>query len=308
MSIVQSTIERMKTARAAETSRQGEPPRNGPPIRTVKAASEPISAAAVPELPPTITWPESRDPPVTVDVNQLREQGLFASPKFMRRQQEDYRALRREVIAATRQRPSPESPPIGPIVAVTSALPGEGKSYTAVNLALSVASEGIHDVLLIDADTVRRRTTEVLQLGSSPGLLELLANPARPFVEYVRSTTIARLKVLPAGQRHEGASELFSLGRVGPLFAAIAAAMQGHIVIVDTPPILLSSDTPVVTDSAGQVLLVVRAGHTLQDSVRDAASRIKTSIPVGVVLNDWNPVLPSERRAYRGYETYEPSS
>jgi Mrp family chromosome partitioning ATPase len=199
-------------------------------------------------------------------------------------------------------------PPIGPIVAVTSALPGEGKSYTAVNLALSVASEGIHDVLLIDADTVRHRTSEALQLGSSPGLLELLAKPSRPFVEFVRSTTIERLKVLPAGQRHEGASDLFSIGRIGPLFAAISAAMQGHIVIVDTPPILLSSDTPVVTDSAGQVLLVVRAGHTLQDSVKDAASRIKPSVPVGIVLNDWNPVLPSERRAYQGYENYEPSS
>jgi receptor protein-tyrosine kinase len=89
------------------------------------------------------------------------------------------------------------------------------------------------------------------------------------------------------------------------LFAAISAAMQNHIVIVDTPPILLSSDTPVVTDCAGQVLLVVRAGITLQDSVKDAASRIKTSVPVGVVLNDWNPVLPSEQRAYRGYEGYE---
>ena len=305
MSIVQSTIERLKSARAAEIARQGEA-RNVPSHKVVaRAVADPVPAAPVVELPAPILWPASKDPPIPVDAHRLREAGLYASPDFVRRQQEDYRALRREVIAATRQRPAPEAPPIGPIVAVTSALPGEGKSYTAVNLALSVASEGIHEVLLIDADTVRRRTTEALQLSAAPGLLELLAKPARTFAEYVHSTTIEHLKVLPAGQRFEGASDLFSLGRVGPLFAAISAAMQNHIVIVDTPPILLSSDTPVVTDCAGQVLLVVRAGVTLQDSVKDAASRINSSVPVGVVLNDWNPVLPSERRAYRGYEGYE---
>ena len=304
MSIVQSTIERMKATRAAE-SRLTEPRVAVKPAG--RSAPEAVHGAAASNMPSSV-WPETQGPPVVVDVARLRNQGFYASPDFVRRQQEDYRSLRREVIAATRQRPSPESPPIGPIVAITSALPGEGKSYTAMNLALSVASEGIHDVLLIDADTVRRRTTEVLEMGALPGLLQLLEKPARNFMEYVRPSTIERLRVLPAGQRHEGASDLFSLGRVGPLFAAISAALQGHIVIVDTPPILLSSDTPVITDSAGQVLLVVRAGHTLQDSVKDAASRIKTSVPVGVVLNDWNPVLPSELRAYRGYETYDPAT
>ena len=304
MSIVQSAIERMKATRAAE-SRLPEPRvAVKPPGRS---APEAVPVAAASNMPSSV-WPEIQGSPVVVDVARLRTQGLYASPDFVRRQQEDYRSLRREVIAATRQRPSPEAPPIGPIVAVTSALPGEGKSYTAMNLALSVASEGIHDVLLIDADTVRRRVTEVLEMGALPGLLQLLEKPARNFMDYVRPSTIGRLRILPAGQRHEGASDLFSQGRVGPLFAAINAALHGHIVIVDTPPILLSSDTPVITDAAGQVLLVVRAGHTLQDSVKDAASRIKTSVPVGVVLNDWNPVLPSELRAYRGYETYDPAT
>jgi protein-tyrosine kinase len=307
MSIVQSAIERMKATRAGESSRPLEPR----PLSVKSVSKVPLEPAPIPtatnELPSFVVWPESKEPPLVVDLTRLRAHGLYASPDFVRRQQEDYRVLRREVIAATAQRPSPEAAPIGPIVAVTSALPGEGKSYTAVNLALSMASEGIHDVLLIDADTVRRRTTEVLEMGASPGLLDLLAKPTRYFADYVRPTSIERLHVLPAGQRHEGASDLFSLGRVRPLFAAINAAMQGHIAIVDTPPILLSSDTSVLTDSAGQVLLVVRSGHTLQDSVKDALSRIKVSVPVGVVLNDWNPVLPSEHRAYQDYESYKPA-
>jgi protein-tyrosine kinase len=307
MSIVQSAIERMKATRASESMRPPEPrPPSVKPVSKVPLEPAPIPAATH-ELPSFVVWPASNEPPVVVDLERLRAHGLYASPDFARRQQEDYRVLRREVIAATAQRPAPEAAPIGPIVAVTSALPGEGKSYTALNLALSVASEGIHDVLLIDADTVRRRTTEMLEMGAYPGLLDLLAKPTRYFTDYVRPTSIERLRVLPAGQRHEGASDLFSLARVGPLFAAINAAMKGHIVIVDTPPILLSSDTPVLTDSAGQVLLVVRAGHTLQDSVKEAMTRIKVSVPVGIVLNDWNPVLPSERRAYQDYESYRPT-
>jgi len=306
MSIVQSTIERMKANRMAEGRTAEARPLEAHNVRPAKPAAE-LSQTLANDLPTAIVWPETSEPPVVVDVRKLRDHGLYASPDFARRQQEDYRALRREVIAATGQRPSPDAPPVGPIVAVTSALPGEGKSYTAVNLALSMASEGIRDVVLIDADTVRRRTTEVLQMTALPGLLELLSRPGKSFKEFVRHTTVEKLHVIPAGQRHEGASDLFSVGRVGPLFAAIAAAMHGHIVVVDTPPILLSSDTPVLTDCAGQVLLVVRAGHTLQDSVKEAASRIKVSVPVGVVLNDWNPVLPSERRAYPSYEGYEPT-
>jgi len=179
-----------------------------------------------------------------------------------------------------------------------------GHTYTALNLALSMASEGIHDVLLIDADTVRRSLTQALDLGDAPGLIELLGRPGRSFMDYALRTSVERLRVLPAGVPCDGASDLFSFGRVGPVVAAINSALGGHIAIVDTAPILLSSDTPVLMDSAGQVLLVVRAGHTLQDSVKDAVSRIKESVPVGVVLNDWDPLLASERQAYYGYEAY----
>ncbi len=291
MSIVQSALDRMKAARPAE-------------IRPGKAAAK--AATPTSEPPPhSPNWRPATAPIVSIDPERLRELGLYPSPSFLRRQQEDYRGIRREVISATHQRPQTEGAEIGPIVVVTSALPGEGKSYTALNLAISIASEGTYDVLLIDGDTVRSSLSQALDVRDSPGLIELLSNPATNFMDHVRHTSIERLYLLPAGRPFEGASDLFSAGRVGPLFAAIGAALAGHIVIVDTPPILLSSDTPVITDAAGQVLLVVRAGQTLQDAVRDAASRIRETIPVGAVLNGWDPILPSEKQTYRGYEAYE---
>jgi receptor protein-tyrosine kinase len=168
-----------------------------------------------------------------------------------------------------------------------------------------MASEGIHDVLLIDGDTVRHSLSSAFDLEASPGLIDVLARPGKDFMQFTHPTSIDRLRFLAAGRHYDGASDLFSVGRVAPLFAAIGAALEGHVVIVDTAPILLSSETPVLTDTAGQVLLVIRAGLTLQDSIKEAASRIKSSVPVGLVLNAWEPVLPSEKKAYNGYEAYE---
>jgi len=292
VSIVQSALERMKSNRASESR-----------ASVSKSSSRPNAAAEAP--PQGIPWLPATAPLVDVSPDRLREIGLYPSPDFLRRQQADYRSIRREVISATHQRPQGEGAEIGPIVVITSALPGEGKSYTALNLALSIASEGTHDVLLIDGDTVRSSLSRALDVSDAPGLIELLGTPNANFLEYVRHTVLPRLYVLPAGQTFDGASDLFSAGRVAPLFSTIGSVMTGHVVIVDTPPILLSSDTPVLTDVAGQVVLVVRAGQTLQDSVRDAVSRIRETIPVGAVLNGWDPILPSEKQTYSGYEAYE---
>jgi len=294
-------MERLKASRAAEPGRAAEPRAARPSAR---AAADSAAALVAASLPSPVIWPQTSTPVVEIDVADLNERGFYPHADFVSRQQEDYRVLRREVIAATRSKAAPDAAVIGPVAVVTSALAGEGKTYTALNLALSMASEGIHDVLLIDADTVRRSLSHALDVGDAPGLIELLGRPGRSFMDYALRTSVERLRILPAGVPCDGASDLFSFARVGPLLAAINSALGGHIAIVDTAPILLSSDTPVLMDSAGQVLLVVRAGHTLQDSVKDAVSRIKESVPVGVVLNDWDPLLASERQAYYGYEAY----
>jgi protein-tyrosine kinase len=295
VSIVQSALERMKSNRA-----QAQEPRPS------KGSGSSAPGAAAEAAPQSIPWPPSNAPAIEINTDHLREIGLYPSASFLRRQQEDFRSIRREVISATQQRPQGEGEEVGPIVVITSALPGEGKSYTALNLAISIASEGTHDVLLIDGDTVRSSLSQALGVGDARGLIDLLTHSNNThFLEHVRHTVLPRLHVLPAGQTFEGASDLFSAGRVGPLFSTIGSVMKGHVVIVDTPPILLSSDTPVITDIAGQVLLVVRAGQTLQDSIRDAVSRIRETIPVGAVLNGWDPILPSEKQTYSVYAAYE---
>jgi protein-tyrosine kinase len=243
--------------------------------------------------------------PVEVDQSRLFAAGLFAPPEAAQRQQQEYRKLRRELIMATGVRRTEDNAAVGPIIVVTSALPGDGKTYSAANIALSIASQGTHDVLLIDGDTIKHGITSAFGLEQEPGLLELLGeSPGCHFGEYVKPTSLGRLFILPSGVRKDGAADLFSLGRIEPLFDAIRAELAGQIVVVDSPPILLSSETQALTDVAGQVVFVVRAGVTLHDSVSDALSRIRESVPVGIVLNAWEPALPSDKRAYSAYDSY----
>lgn len=295
MSIVEAAMARIKRVRPSDIpGARPQAPNHESDARILGGSPWPQSSS--------IKW--SSGPPVTLDFDVLRAKGLYPPAEFAHPLQEEYRSIRREVINASRERIGPTEEPVGPIIVVTSALPGEGKSYTTLNIALSIASEDVHDVLLVDADTVKQSITRGCGLGDRPGLMELLARPDSSFAEHAYLTSVPRLRILPSGRRFDGSTDLTSAGRVGPLFAAIRAAMRGHFVVVDTPPLLLSSETQVLTDVAGQILLVVHAGRSLRDSVKDAVSRVRQTIPIGVVLNGWSPMLPSEKRTYSAFHEY----
>jgi len=298
MSIVESALQRLKGARGGEPekrpARAPEPgPEDSPPAGRVRT-----------QMPTPVRWP-ARPAVADFSFERLEAAGLYPPERSARRLKDEYRSIRREVLAATAEKNGTTGSLVGPVVAVTSAGPGEGKSYTALNLALSIAAQGVHDVLLVDADTVKRTISLACNLGDRPGLAELLEHPGGNFLEYAYATFLPRLHVLPTGAHTAAAHELFAPARVGPLFDSIRATLADHIVIVDTPPILVSSDTPVILDVAGQVLLVVRAGNTLQDGAREALDRIRKTLPVGVILNDWSPLLPSEKKTYTSYVEYD---
>jgi len=299
VSIVESALERLKGARGAEQGGRSatptEPPERAQPV--------PLPAGrGRSRIPPPIRW-ASQAPPVDLDFARLEAAGLCPPEPLARRLRDEFRAIRREVVGATLEMGA-SGQAVGPIVVVTSAGPGDGKSHTALNLALSIAGQGVYDVLLIDADFVKRTISVACDLGDRPGLAELLTHPTVSFLDYAYPTGVQRLHILPAGARSRSAHDLFAPARVAALFDVIRTAMAEHIVIVDTPPILVSSDTAVVLDAAGQVLLVVRAGSSLQDAVREALGRIRKTLPVGVILNDWSPLLPSEKKTYTSYDEY----
>jgi capsular exopolysaccharide synthesis family protein len=292
MSIVQSALERLRK----DGPQGGKEPRAAPAL-----ARDP---AVEIRTPAPAQW---RADLAAADctLEKLCAAGLYPSSDFAQRVREEYRGIRRHVITASRERVTPAERPVGPLVMVTSAMPGDGKSFTAVNLALSMAREGVRDVLLIDADTVRHTISTACGLRHRPGLTELLADKSASFRDCSFSTGVPRLYVLPAGNSAGQTTDLFSTARVGPLFESLRTAIGEGFVIIDTPPILMSNDTAVMTDLAGQVLLVVRAGTTMQDLAHEAIARVHEAIPVGLVLNGWSPLLPSERKTYVAYDEYQ---
>jgi protein-tyrosine kinase len=293
MSIVQSAIERLR-----KVAPQREEPR--PPARQRGTARE---AAPETRAPAPVQWRADLSVPECT-LEKLCAAGLYPSNEYVQRVREEYRGIRRQIISASRERVGDAERTVGPVVLVTSAMPGDGKSFTAVNLALSIAREGVRDVLLIDADTVRRTISTACGLAQHTGLTELLAGKSSSFRDHSFTTGVPRLYVLPAGDPAKHGTDLFSSARVGPLFESLRTTIGDGFVIVDTPPILMSNDTAVMTDLAGQVLLVVRAGTTLQDMAHEAVARVHEGVPVGLVLNGWSPLLPSERKTYVAYDEY----
>ena len=190
---------------------------------------------------------------------------------------EAYRVLRTRLLLA------PEATRARTLV-VTSAIAGEGKTTTSANLACSLAWEG-RRVLLVDGDLWRGRLHRRFRGPRSPGLAEcLLADEALP--ETIRSTDIATLSFMPSGKGVGSPSDMVTSARVPRLFARLRE--QFDLVVIDTPPVLASSETVVLTTSADGVVLVVRAGHTDREVVQHAVHQITSTGGhlVGAVLND----------------------
>ena len=184
---------------------------------------------------------------------------------------------------------------------VTSAVPGEGKTLTAANLAVTLAYDGLR-VLLIDCDIRRPRVHGLFRLPRAPGLMELLtasANPASPPPRAIRETSVARLSVLPCGALPMNAANLLSSTRMRVLLQDLQE--QYDIIVLDTPPVLATADAGIVASLTDGVLLVVRAGATDRNAAQRAYQQLANvgGRVVGTVLND-----PGGEVAKEGYYYY----
>lgn len=170
----------------------------------------------------------------------------------------------------------------GNLIMVTSAVAGEGKSFTALNLAISIAAELDHTVMLVDADVARPSILPMLGLPSSRGLLDVLEDSAEISSVLLR-TNIDKLTILPSGTAHPRATELLASDAMRNLLHDIATRYPDRIVIFDSPPLLLTTEARVLASHMGQVIVVVQAGKTLQSDVQSALATID-SCPVRLML------------------------
>lgn len=185
------------------------------------------------------------------------------------------------------------------IIMVTSSLSGEGKSYTALNIAMSIAYEFNYTVLHVDADLIRKTSSKMLGLDDSIGLIQYLKNDTAELSDVILSTNIPKLNLLPAGIGDDDLiTELFNSHRMQELIDELSVRYNDRIIIIDSPPIMLDMASRALLKLAKQTLFVVEAEKTPRYIVNDALEIIADVPNVGIVLNK------SNQRADKNYGYY----
>ncbi len=191
----------------------------------------------------------------------------------------------------------------GHLIMVTSTRPDEGKTFTSINLAMSIASERDLNVLLIDGDVRKRDLLRRLGIEAEKGLIDLLEYPDLDFSEVVIRTNIPNLSLLGAGTYSPHATELLSSARMGEFITDIASRYPDRVIIFDAPPVLASSEPSVLAMYMGQIVMVVEADKTGRRALEEALSLISTCQNISFVLNKISFKAESDRFGayYYGY-------
>jgi len=173
----------------------------------------------------------------------------------------------------------------GNLILITSSIPGEGKSYSSVNLALSIASERDHTVLLVDCDVTRQGSSCLLGINEKPGLVELLESEDLDVGDVILRTDIPKLCLISSGKQHEYVTELLASQRMAELVNELGTRYHDRIIIFDGPPILSTPQTQVLTGLVGQIVFVIESGKTPQAIIEEALNMIPKEHATGLLLN-----------------------
>jgi protein-tyrosine kinase len=240
------------------------------------------------------------DPARIVKVNReaLRAAGVLPPPQEERRIAQEYRQIKRPLVDNALGR-GVKALQNGRLIMLASALPGDGKTFTSVNLALSLALEKDIQTLLIDADVAKPHISSLFGVQAEPGLLDVLRDEALDVESLILPTDVPGLSILPAGRPCETATELLASARMQAVVAQLSAAAANRIALFDSPPLLLTTESRALTGVVGQVVLIVGAGSTPQKAVLDAIDLVGEGRPVSLILNQCDE---NERSEY--YQHY----
>lgn len=234
---------------------------------------------------------------IAIDFARLAELG-FVSPENAKSQiAEEFRLVKRPIIGnATGKSAAPIKN--ANLVMVTSALPGEGKTSSAVNLAISIALEMDRTVLLVDADVAKPSVPQTLGLSPERGLLDVLLDEKLDLSEVLLKTNIEKLTLLPSGRSHPRATELLASDMMGRLLDDMARRYTDRILIFDSPPLLLTTEARALAAHMGQIVVVVEAEQTTHAALRQALTMIE-ACPVRLLM--LNKSRLTRAGSYYGY-------
>jgi receptor protein-tyrosine kinase len=227
-----------------------------------------------------------------INFTQLERSGFISPRHPVTRIAEEFRVLKRQLLSnALYAKPNSEASQR--LMMVTSAQPGEGKTFTAVNLALSIAAERNVHVLLIDGDFLHPNIFKLLGMRPQAGFLDVLQDSRLSIGNVIWRTNVERLSLIHSGKFSAVANELLSSHRMQELVTEIASRYQDRIIIFDTPPMLASSQPGMLAQYMNQILFIVEAGKTSHRAVQSALQLIPNNERVLMALNKSKPLLDS---------------
>jgi protein-tyrosine kinase len=221
---------------------------------------------------------------VELDLPRLSAHGIVTPESPRSRLADEFRGAKRGLLVNVRGE-SAGTVKRANCIMVTSSLPGEGKTFTAINLAMSLAMEVDSSVMLIDADVMRPSVLNRLGVPPSKGLLDLLTEPELTLSDVILRTNVHKLSLLPAGRASGQATELLASSGMGRLVEKLASSDPSRILLFDSPPLLAAPETRVLAAHVGQIVLVIEAQRTSRNAVTEALELIKDRPVVMTLLN-----------------------
>ena len=269
------------------------PPPPAPPLAPPVADDvEPdfVADEIAPDVPPLAAPPQARDQPGNppagtpfLDMAALKRGGL-ALAGVRSRVTEEYRITVGRILRALRSA-NRTGPGSANLVMVTSARPGEGKSFSALNLAVSIAQNGLADVLLVDVDAKPRSLSTLLGLRERPGLLDLVDQPDLRAEDLLVRTSVEGFQVLPLGIARAGTAEAGVTRALATAIERIRRRFTHHVILLDTAPCLSTSDPSTLAPLVDQVIMVVEAGRTQRAELGASLELVRACPNVILVLN-----------------------
>lgn len=219
---------------------------------------------------------------VDLDLARIAASGIITPDSPRSLLADEFRVIKRPLIANVMGKGAAPARN-GNLIMVTSSLPAEGKSFTAVNLAMSIAMEMDHTVLLVDADVAKPSLPAILGLPPTPGLLDLLVDGSVDLTQVLLRSNVEKLSILPLGTQNPRATELLASDVMNRLLEEMASRYSDRIIIFDSPPLLVTTEARVLATHMGQIVVVVQAERTTQADVKHALATIE-SCPVKLMM------------------------
>ena len=270
-------------------------PEPAPVLRMVRPAEPPVA--------PRVAPPSRRPGRVAeIDRETLLKAGLIVAEGRASGIAEEFRLIKHELLADIDKRAG-LSEERRRSVLICSAQPRAGKTFCAINLALSLAGERDVEVLLVDADFPKPDLLATLGIADDgPGLVDMLADPGSDPEEFVIRTDVEGLSVLPAGRKTNNVPELLASDRTREVLAKLVAGDRRRIILFDSPPALMASHATVLAGHVGQALVIVRADQTTEADLRETIGLLRGCGRIGLILNGAGLAVTGRKfGAYDGY-------